>query len=64
MKYWLMKVEPAAYTIEKLERGLRILHIYERFPQHNFDSKEAVLRQVADAVQEYQKGQDDEELPF
>lgn len=50
---------------EKLERGLRILHAYEKFPVHNLETKEAVLGQVAEAIAEYDRGGSEEwEMPF
>lgn len=52
-------------TLDELERGLRILHTYEKFPLKNLDSKEAVLKQMAEAIREYTQGQSEEwDLPF
>jgi hypothetical protein len=54
-----------ALPLDQLERGLRILHAYEKFPKHNLDSKEAVLIQITEAIQEYDRGQSEEwEMPF
>lgn len=51
--------------IEQLERGLRILHAYEKFPQHNLNGKDDVLKQITEAVREYDRGQSEEwEMPF
>ena len=49
-----------ALPMEKLERGLRILHAYEKIPQHNLDSKEAVLIQMTDCIAEYDRGESEE----
>jgi hypothetical protein len=43
-------------TLEQLERGLRILQVYEKYPDHKFDSKEAILQQIGDAIREYETG--------
>jgi len=52
-------------TLDQLERGLRILHVYERYPIHNLDTKEQILVQVAEAIQEYDSGiAEEQELPF
>jgi len=52
-------------TLEQLERGLRILQIYENYPEHKFDSKEAILKQVGEACCEYDAGTAElPELPF
>lgn len=54
-----------ALPMEKLERGLRILHAYEKIPQHNLDTKEAVLLQITDCIRGYDAGQSEEwEVPF
>lgn len=51
--------------LEQLERGLRILHAYEKFPKHDLGSKESVLLQITEAVQEYDAGQSEEwQVPF
>jgi hypothetical protein len=54
----------AALTAEKLERGLRILHGYEKLAKHNLDSKESVLTQMVEIIQEYDRGESEIELPF
>jgi len=52
-------------TLEQLERGLRILQIYEAYPDHKLDSKETILKQVAEACCEYDAGTAElPELPF
>jgi hypothetical protein len=43
----------------RLERGLRILHAYERFPQHDL-SPAGVLSQLALAIEEYDRGQSEQ----
>lgn len=54
-----------ALPLDKLERGLRILHAYEKLPTRNMDSKEAILTQIADCVREYEAGESEEwEVPF
>lgn len=54
-----------ALPLEQLERGLRILHAYEKFPVHKLDSRADVLSQVAEAIREYEEGGSEEwELPF
>jgi hypothetical protein len=54
-----------ALPLEKLERGLRILHIYEKYPVHKLDSKEEILVQVTEAIQEYDRGEAEaDDLPF
>lgn len=52
-------------SLEALERGLRILHAYQKFPQHQLDSQAAVLKQMAEAIEEYDRGQSEEwDIPF
>jgi hypothetical protein len=54
-----------ALTLEKLERGLRILHVYEKYPEHRMDSKEETLKQIAGAIREYDAGEAElDEMPF
>lgn len=54
-----------ALPIEKLERGLRILHAYEKIPVHNLDSKESALIQMHDCIAEYDRGESEEwDIPF
>lgn len=50
--------------LAKLERGLRILLAYEKLVTHNLDSKDSVLTQMAECVQEYDRGESEIELPF
>jgi len=45
-----------ALPLEKLERGLRILHAYERLAVKNLESKEHVLVQIHDCIVEYDMG--------
>jgi hypothetical protein len=50
--------------LHKLERGLRILLAYEKLVKHNLDSKDAVLQQIAECVEEYDRGDSEIDLPF
>lgn len=51
--------------LAQLERGLRILHAYEKFPQHDLNSRDSVLIQITEAIREYDNGQSEEwEVPF
>jgi hypothetical protein len=51
--------------LEQLERGLRILHAYEKVPQHNLGSKDSVLQQITELTREYDQGQSkDWDMPF
>ena len=51
--------------LEQLERGLRILHAYEKVPQHNLENKDSVLLQVTEVIREYDEGQWEQwEMPF
>lgn len=51
--------------LDQLERGLRILKAYEKFPQHNLDSRDSVLTQITEAIREHDNGQSEEwEMPF
>lgn len=62
-----VKSKEAADTlpVDQLERGLRILHAYEKFPTHNLDNKADVLKQIAEAITEYDRGQSEEwDIPF
>jgi hypothetical protein len=45
---------------EKLERGIRILHAYEKFPKHNLASPADVLDQLVEAIREYDSGKGEE----
>jgi hypothetical protein len=52
-------------TLDQLERGLRILQTYERYPVHNLDSREGILLQLTDAIREYDSGAAElPDLPF
>jgi DNA polymerase III delta prime subunit len=54
-----------ALPLEKLERGLRILHAYEKLPSRDLTSGETILKQIAECVREYDLGQSEEwEVPF
>lgn len=46
--------------MKRLERGLRILHAYEKFPTHPLSSPHEVLPQIAEAIVEYDSGQSEE----
>lgn len=54
-----------ALPLVKLERGLRVLHIYEKYPIHYLNSKEEILIQLTDAIKEYDRGDAEApDLPF
>ena len=56
-----------ALPLEKLERGLRILHAYEKIPVHDMTSRDTVLVQIHDCIAEYDRGESEEwdtPLPF
>jgi hypothetical protein len=54
-----------ALPLDQLERGLRILHAYEKFPVHHLNSREEILIQITEAIQEYDRGESEEwEVPF
>lgn len=54
-----------ALPLEKLERGLRILHAYEKLPSRDLTSGETILKQIAECVRGYDLGQSEEwEVPF
>lgn len=53
-----------ALPLMKLERGLRILLAYEKLVQHNLDSKDTVLAQMAECIQEYDRGESEVDVPF
>jgi hypothetical protein len=51
--------------VEKLERGLRILHAYEKLADRKMDSPESILTQIRDCIAEYDRGESEEwEVPF
>lgn len=52
--------------LPQLERGLRILHSYEKRPDKNLDSRATILDQITDCIREYDKGESEEyeTLPF
>lgn len=51
--------------LEKLERGYRILQGYEKRTDRNMESRETILRQIADAIAEYDRGESENwEVPF
>ena len=49
-----------ALPLEKLERGLRILHAYEKIPVKKMDSSQAVLTEMRDCIAEYDRGESEE----
>jgi DNA polymerase III delta prime subunit len=50
---------------EKLERGLRILHAFEKAPDKKLDDREIVLKQIAACIAEYDRGESEEwDIPF
>jgi DNA polymerase III delta prime subunit len=54
-----------ALPFEKLERGLRILHAYEKIPCKKMDSPQAVLTEMTACIAEYDRGESEEwEIPF
>jgi len=64
-----VKSKEAADTLplEQLERGLRILHAYEKIAPHDMTSKDTVLVQIHDCIAEYDRGESEEwetPLPF
>ena len=51
--------------LDQLERGLRILHAYEKIAVHDMTSKDSVLIQIHDCIAEYDRGQSEEwDIPF
>lgn len=51
--------------LDKLERGLRILHAYEKIATHDMTSKDTVLIQMHDCIAEYDRGESEEwDIPF
>lgn len=64
-----VKSKEAADTlpVAQLERGLRILHAYEKIAVHDMTSKDTVLVQMHDCIAEYDRGESEEwdsPLPF
>jgi hypothetical protein len=54
-----------ALPLEKLERGLRILHAYEKIPAKKMDSSQAVLAEMGACIAEYDNGESEEwDIPF
>lgn len=54
-----------ALPLEKLERGLRILHAYEKISVKKMDSPQAVLTEMGECIAEYDRGESEEwEIPF
>jgi hypothetical protein len=50
---------------EKLERGLRVLHAFEKIPGKKLDDRAIVLQQLADCIAEYDRGESEEwDIPF
>lgn len=61
------KEAAGALPIDKLERGLAILHAFERIPEKNRNTRDAVLLQVHDAIVAYDTAGDaisDDDIPF
>lgn len=52
--------------LEQLERGLRVLHAYEKRVDKKLDSRESVLTQITECIKEYDRGESEEyeTLPF
>ena len=62
-----VKSKEAADTLplDQLERGLRILHAYEKLATHDMTSKDTVLIQIHDCIVEYDRGESEElQVPF
>jgi hypothetical protein len=59
---WGVKSKEAAdqLPLEQLERGLRILHAYERLSHKKRNDRTAVLEQIIDCIREYDRGQSEE----
>jgi hypothetical protein len=54
-----------ALPYERLERGLRILHAYEKIPAKKMDSPQAVLGEMTECIAEYDRGESEEwDIPF
>lgn len=54
-----------ALPYEKLERGLRILHAYEKIPAKKMDSSQVVLTEMTACIAEYDRGESEEwDIPF
>jgi hypothetical protein len=54
-----------ALPVDKLERGLHILHTYEKLPTRNLDSRESVLVDMTNCISEYDNGvAEEQDLPF
>jgi hypothetical protein len=54
-----------ALPFEKLERGLRVLHAYEKIPAKKMDNAQAVLTEMRDCIAEYDRGESEEwDIPF
>lgn len=54
-----------ALPLETLERGLRILHAYEKLSTRDLTSAATILKQISDCIREYESGQSEEwEVPF
>jgi AAA domain-containing protein len=50
---------------DQLERGLRILHAYEKIPAKNLESYETILTELTQCIGEYDRGESEEwEMPF
>lgn len=54
-----------ALPFEQLERGLRILHAFEKLPEKKLDNRETALTQLTACIAEYDRGESEEwEIPF
>lgn len=50
---------------DQLERGLRILHAFEKVPEKQLDKRDVTLKQMGDCIAEYDRGESEEwEIPF
>jgi hypothetical protein len=62
-----VKSKEAADTLplERLERGLQILQVYEKFPEHKLDKREDVLRDIERAIRDFDQGDaEQQDIPF
>ena len=59
---WGVKSKEAAdqLPLEQLERGLRILHAYEKLPNKKLDDRARVLEQITDCIRKYDRSQSEE----
>jgi DNA polymerase III delta prime subunit len=62
-----VKSSEAASTLpyEKLERGLRILHAFEKIAGKQLGDRDTTLKQLSDCIAEYDRGESEEwDIPF